>query len=531
MLQYRHLTIMSATVKISSIIKELSLDQHMNLVKLQNLYKERIVKLSRPAFYLVASIHGSSTLSDRFFVHLFQFDPKKYEKNKVIGKQTITEVESFVNRLKRDYFGEVTQEEKKPETPDNSDDTTSCYDKLKKQYGKRRTPTSEYPFRSIYNTGWEGWIAQSNKQESTTGKNALSTLLSGLPEYSEITFERKIQGNLPSQIESMAGVYSCISHKYPLQITHILDYLFILCDRSVIKLYNLVTSPHFSLSKIPGYQPNYEKRVCSFLESFLSDIETVINGCEESDIPFAALKKLVYELTDNEVLADNVVEFKKTNGYYPFFTIIQGIISSYPKVAQKALLNATKYYEEQEWQATNSIAKDRDIHPDIIRQMRKQYHNELKQTISSIKVLLPCQCPYGIEGSPEFEAINVTENTTFSNVFIDWAITLIYPDYHQVGKGEDALLSYNKKTIPSALFPAHFKKIFNIQKFLSDASYLSSKTESEGASITINALRSAMSMNITTFNELISSDDREELLLWCSYLLKRYTGIETESRS
>lgn len=347
------------------------------------------------------------------------------------------------------------------------------------------------------------------------------------PEQEEANrcFPKSVDTPLPSMIENYEPLFLHRASSLSRRANKALMSLYDECGKSMALLYEEITSPEFSLSRLHFNNCGAAtlKELIPFLRDILTEIERIAIS-EDVDFIYNELfnsKIQAFVASETDVAA--ISKWSIEHHTFPYFKVIDTIIQNLPDQEKDILINCLHIYEGERGKSMRDIARERGCSVERIRQMRNNCTLDLIKRFRKLHSVFPHNCSYPLLVPSVSEMINQKEGVSFTEIFTIWAISTLFPGYSLVG---NSLHIPSWKSEQLSLFPNSLKKLFQIDKFIDSISSLVEDKRYRDTYFSLQELITPFLLHGHQYAEINLSTDLES---WCQYVLMHQFKLYPEN--
>ena len=305
---------------------------------------------------------------------------------------------------------------------------------------------------------------------------------------------------------------------------HAISALYDKCGRSVQKFMDTVSRSDFRVSSLPSIGRKSTGEILFWLNSIRTVFQEDMLGANKEE---TTNKIRLLAIQQQGLVGDtSVIDEKSIQiNHFAYFCAIQQYLNSLSKRDLEIVNSQLKIYLGQALLNKKESAKKLNLSQERIRQIRNTVFNKLRAYIvwmknAVVSHLYP-QYMYSIAVIP---LINKSEGTSFSDNFIYWAMSLLWPDnYVLLGDPVSSFTNPYGYEINLALVPKDLFSIFDFTAFIQYFERLQEEKRVDNLSIPIKECL------LQFFRNRVYYEKMEDIESYCRDIARTILGFEVSS--
>lgn len=344
-------------------------------------------------------------------------------------------------------------------------------------------------------------------------------------------FPRGIKGPVPEHLELFeAEFWKNIDHLSS-RSKRILSTLFYNSGGSISSLYDAITDPDFSVADLYGCGERSIQEIEAFLLFFWKKIEDAAVDNVEEDIRQYSLRLSLTDIGIRDIDVEDIITSIENNGYCPYFRAIHSFILGLPTEQKMILTSCVRVYEDHDLVDKKVLSQSLGYSVERVRQLRRTTLDKLEGFAKKLMSVSPHPCPYDCHQPHIEKIINQLEDTTFSESFVLWMISVLFDEYIIIGDVIHVLTHIKKQEYDLALFPSRLAAEYPIMDLIHSVNTLwSQKRVDEQTYCLKEVIETPLLVKQTgkrkKLFQSLTEEDLSEVEFWCELLFPNYFHLD-----
>ncbi len=328
--------------------------------------------------------------------------------------------------------------------------------------------------------------------------------------------EISLSGGSAVDYDSFRAYFEAKMHDLSTRSFNAINSLYIKCGNSVSVFLEQVSSPEFQVTSLPAVGKKSAKEISSWINGIQDLLSAESNKVK--DIKRSAIINH-YAILGLKGDADRIEEISASLGHFALFLAISQYIEQLNERERSIIKGQLRIFNGQRLKDRKSHANSLGITPERLRQIRKAQLQKLAQYIQWLGQFKNDYSSY-VYKRDRISEINNEEHTCFNDNFINWTISIVWPEEYQLfGDIEIAFENPYGYELNLALVPSSLAKIFDFYGLIRYFKELSEQRRADAQVIPIRDVA------LQFFKKRIYYESLEEIEKECRSIAYRVYGF------